>query len=41
MRSFLARPNLPSQQSSENQVKIDGEIRLACARGHRMSAQYE
>jgi len=24
MRSLLARPNLPPQQSSENQVKIGG-----------------
>src|SRR5450756_251955 len=30
MRSFLAqRPNLPPQQSSENQVEIGGQFRLA------------
>jgi hypothetical protein len=42
MRSFLAqRPNLPPQESSENQVKIGGQIRLACARGGRMRPQHE
>ena len=42
MRSFLAqRPNLPPQQSSDNQVKIGGQIRLACASGCRMGAQHE
>jgi hypothetical protein len=42
MRSFLAqRPNLPPQQSSENQVKIGGQICLACACGGRMRPQYE
>ncbi len=42
MRSFLAqRPNLPPQQSSENQVKIGGQICLACASGGRMSPQHE
>ena len=41
-RSFLAqRPYLPPEQSSDNQVKIGGKIRLACARGCRMGAQYE
>jgi hypothetical protein len=42
MRSFLAqRPNLPPQQSSENQVKIGGQICLACARSGRMRPQHE
>jgi hypothetical protein len=42
MRSLLAqRPNLPPQESSENQVKIGGQICLACARGGRMRPQYE
>jgi hypothetical protein len=42
MRSFLAqRPNLPPQQSSKYQVKIGGQIRLACASGRRMSAHHE
>jgi hypothetical protein len=42
MRSFLAqRPNLPPEQSSKNQVKIGGQISLACASGRRMSAHYE
>jgi hypothetical protein len=41
MRSLLARPNLPPEQSSEHQVKIGGEIRLACACGRRMSTQYQ
>ena len=42
MRSFLAqRPNLPPQESSENQVKIGGQICLACACGGRMRPQYE
>ena len=41
-RSFLAqRPNLPPQQSSDNQVKISGQIRLACASGCRVGAQHE
>ena len=41
-RSFLLqRPNLPPEQSFDNQVKIGGEIRLACARGRWMGAQYE
>jgi hypothetical protein len=41
-RSFLAhRPNLPPQQFSYYQVKIGGEIRLACASGRREGAQYE
>jgi hypothetical protein len=42
MRSFLAqRPNLPPQQSSDYQVEIGGQIRLAYASGCRMRAQYE
>jgi hypothetical protein len=41
MRSLVQRPNLPPQQSSDNQVKIGGEIRLACASGRRMRTQYE
>jgi hypothetical protein len=42
MRSFLAqRPYLPPQQSSDNQVKIGDQIRLACACSSRVSAQYE
>jgi hypothetical protein len=42
MRSFLAqRPNLPPQQSSEHQVKIGGQICLACASGGRMRPQHE
>ncbi len=42
MRSFLAQhPNLPPQQSSKDQVKIGGQIRLACAGGRRMSAHHE
>jgi len=42
MRSFLAqRPNLPPQQSSEHQVKIGGQICLACACGGRMRPQHE
>ena len=42
MRSFLAqRPNLPPQQSSENQVEIGGQICLACASGGRMRPQHE
>ena len=42
MRSFLAqRPNLPPQQSSENQVEFGGQIRLACACGRRMSTHHE
>ncbi len=42
MRSFLAqRPNLPPQQSSENQVKIGGQLCLAYASGGRMSPQYQ
>ena len=42
MRSLLAqRPNLPPQESSENQVKIGGQIHLACARSGRMRPQYE
>jgi hypothetical protein len=42
MRSFLAqRPNLPPEQSSENQVEIGGQISLAYASGLRMSAHYE
>ncbi len=42
MRSFLAqRPNLPPQQLSENQVKIGGQICLACACGGRMCPQHE
>ncbi len=41
-RSFLAQcPNLPPQQSSDHQVEIGGQIRLACASGCRMRAQYE
>ena len=41
-RSFLAlRPNLPPQQSSDNQVKISGQIRLACASGSRVGTQHE
>jgi len=41
-RSFLAqRPNLPPQQSSDNQVKIGGQIRLACASGRRVGAHHE
>jgi len=41
-RSFLAqRPNLPPQQSSDNQVKISGQICLACASGCREGAQHE
>jgi hypothetical protein len=41
MRSYLTRPNLPPQQSSEHQVKIGGQIRLACTSGGRMSAHHE
>jgi hypothetical protein len=42
MRSFLAqRPNLPPQQSFQNQVKIGGQIRLACTSGRRMRSQHE
>jgi hypothetical protein len=42
MRSFLAqRPNLPPQESSENQVKIGGQICLAYASGGRMCPQHE
>jgi hypothetical protein len=42
MRSFPAqRPNLPPKQSSKNQVKIGGKIRLACASGRRMCTQHE
>jgi hypothetical protein len=41
MRSLAQRPNLPPQQSSENQVKIGGKIRLAGASGRRMCPQYE
>jgi hypothetical protein len=42
MRSFLAqRPNLPPKQSSENQVKIGGQIRLAGASGRRMCTHHE
>jgi hypothetical protein len=42
MRSFLAqRPNLPPQESSEHQVKIGGQICLACASGGRMRPQHE
>jgi hypothetical protein len=41
-RSFLAqRPNLPPEQSFDYQVEIGGHIRLACARGRRVGAQYE
>jgi hypothetical protein len=39
--SSLTRPNLPPQQSSKNQVKIGGQLRLACASGGRMSTHYE
>jgi hypothetical protein len=35
------RPNLPSHQSSEHQVKIGGEIRLACTSGSRMGTHHE
>ena len=42
MRSFLAqRPYLPPEQSSDNQVKIGDQIRLACASSCRMSTQHE
>lgn len=42
MRSFLAqRPNLPPQQSSQDQVKIGGQLRLAGTGGRRMSAHHE
>jgi hypothetical protein len=42
MRSFLAqRPNLPPQQSSENQVEIGGQIGLAYASGGRMCTQHQ
>ena len=42
MRSFLAqRPNLPPEESSDNQVEIGGQIRLAFACGCRKGAQYE
>ncbi len=41
MRSCLTRPNLPPQQSSKHQVKIGGQIRLACASGGRMGAHHE
>jgi hypothetical protein len=42
MRSFFAqRPNLPPQQSSDYQVEIGGQIRLAYASGCRMRAQDE
>jgi hypothetical protein len=42
MRSFLAqRPNLPPQQSSQDQVKIGGQLRLAGAGGRRMSTHHE
>jgi hypothetical protein len=41
MRSFSQRPNLPPQQSFENQVKIGGQIRLACVSGRRMCAHNE
>jgi len=42
MRSFLAqRPNLPPQQSSENQVEIGGQFRLAYASGRRMGTHHE
>ncbi len=42
MRSLLAqRPNLPPQESSENQVEIGGKIRLAYASGRRMRTQHE
>jgi hypothetical protein len=39
--SLAQRPNLPPQQFFQNQVKIDGEIRLACASGRRVGAQHE
>jgi hypothetical protein len=41
MRSLLARPNLPPEQSFKNQVEIGGKIRLACACGGRVGTQYE
>jgi hypothetical protein len=42
MRSFQAqRPNLPPQQSSEHQVKIGGQLCLACASGCRLRTQHE
>ena len=40
-RSLAQRPNLPPQQSSEHQVEIGGEIRLACASGSRMGTHHE
>jgi hypothetical protein len=35
------RPNLPSHQSSEHQVKIGGEIRLARTSGSRMGTHHQ
>jgi hypothetical protein len=35
------RPNLPPQQSSDNQVQIRGQISLACACGRWMGTQHE
>jgi hypothetical protein len=39
--SPMQRPNLPPQQSSQNQVQIDGKIRLARHRGRRVRANHE
>jgi hypothetical protein len=40
-RSLAQCPNLPPQQSSEHQVKIGGQIRLAYAGGRRVGTHHE
>jgi hypothetical protein len=37
----MKRPNLPPQQSLENQVQISGEIHLACRRGRGICPHHE